>query len=985
MPSGDRLEVRDDETDFYGKHYFEHLAATYDLPPIEVRARSDLSQRCIFWLRGLLKYKTPPARVLELGCAHGGFTAMLRWAGFDATGLDLSPSLVEGAHRRFHIPVLAGPVESQAIPPASLDVIVLMDVLEHLGDPLGTIGHCASLLKPDGLFFIQTPQYREGRTLEQMHAGGDAFVQMLLPDQHLYLFSRSSVKLLLRKAGVEYTQFEPAMFAHYDMALAASPQAIKNSIPVQEAAIRLQSSPEGHAVVALMDLDARFQELQLRFAESENDRAARLQNMQQLEQLLAESQADRSARLDNIHRLERNLAEAAATNERLKDLHNALIVDLSKSDTQIAELQDRIRELDARLDSATRDCESFQSRLLEEQTRHSASDVEIESLTLRLKAREALLDRVRRSYVFRLMRKLGLWSWLELEPAVLPAPVPTRRKRQKGGLLRRVVVDLTPVLPGLTNGGAKIMTIELLRNLAKAATGCEFILLTSEASHEELGALDAANIRRVCVNAPAKVLRRSDNIAIRAKRILVRFLPENVLQVLAAIYRRVTGQAAFSVLSGSLLERLEADLLFCPFTSPFFFDPAVPVVSVIYDLQHVYYPQFFQPQEIEERERNIQQAFRLASRVVCISEYVRETVLRHSSLPPERVRTIHIVLPNRLAPPSPALRESVLEKHALVPERFLLYPANFWPHKNHEILLTAFGMYLSTNPASDLKLVLTGAPSPRRDELIEAAKRMRLGHAVVFGGALPDEEFSVVMHSCAAMIFPSLFEGFGMPLLEAMAAGVPVLSSNATSLPEVAGDAALYFDPRKPNEIVEAITRIESDPELRRRLAEKSGERLSAFGSSELMAASYLRVFHEVTADPSGASAPGIYGVFEDRWLGERVTIFCGQADESQTLVLKVEVPDWVPMGKISIRLSYGGMEKLFNVPRGGKVTMACPLGETSERIELFCSPVFQPSSYGLGSDSRSLSCCLDSAEIISAEGAVILDLKSHLCQLVSP
>jgi glycosyltransferase involved in cell wall biosynthesis len=117
-----------------------------------------------------------------------------------------------------------------------------------------------------------------------------------------------------------------------------------------------------------------------------------------------------------------------------------------------------------------------------------------------------------------------------------------------------------------------------------------------------------------------------------------------------------------------------------------------------------------------------------------------------------------------------------------------------------------------------LKLVLTGAPGARRDFLMDAAARMGMNGSVVFPGYVPDADFSALMRGSMALIFPSLFEGFGIPLIEAMAAGRPLLVSNATSLPEVAGGAALLFDPRRPMEIVGAIARIAADPRLRAEL-----------------------------------------------------------------------------------------------------------------------------------------------------------------------
>jgi glycosyltransferase involved in cell wall biosynthesis/SAM-dependent methyltransferase len=981
IPAENDLLVHDDERNFYGKHYFERMARDHGQPPLQTRARADLQERCLHWLRGLLKYKLPPGRILELGSAHGGFVALLRWTGFDATGLDLSPTLVDLARRTFDVPMLVGGVEFQNISPASLDAIVFMDVLEHLRDPVGTLRHCLGLLTLDGIFLLQTPQYREGKTLAQMQVENDSFLQQLRPEQHLYLFSKSSVRRLFRAIGVENIEFEPAIFSGYDMFLAAGRQAL---VRTQERAVTesLESRAPSRLSLALLDLDQRFQELNARYAESEADRVARLRDVHALQELLEEAQADRANRLENIHTLEKLLTETQSNLIGRTEKITALGHLLAESSAASAELALRLKQAhlrvaqyEAQIDqqaTGLREPAEKLHRTQEEDSRRAAvlrgllasAQESLSQVQAACDAHAGLLDRIRLSYVFRLMRTLGLWKWLDSRECSKNTPSATDPLPRRE--LKRVVIDLTPMLPGGENGGAKVMTLELIRHLGAGAPDCEFILLTSEKSHDELAALDARNIRRICVNRPDAVLKSADYLATEARRLLARFLSAGVLEKLAGIYREVSQRAPFG---DGLVRKLNADLLFCPFTAPFFFAPGVLVVSVVYDLQHVYYPQFFEPSEAHERDRNFRNACRVANRIVCISEYVRKTVLKHTTFPAERVETIHIQFPRSFRHTSPAVRMRVLDSFGLQPETFLLYPANFWPHKNHDLLLSAFGMYRAAHPQSDLRLVLTGAPGRRRDELIEASRRMNLAGAVVFPGYLPDEELSALIESCLAVIFPSLFEGFGIPLLEAMAAGKPLLSSNATSLPEVAGDAALYFDPRRPAELVSAMSRIEEDPDLRRSLVENGARRLATFGKPEEMASRYLRVFNDVICQTADLS-PGVYGVFVDNWVGERFSIIFGCGAPSRKLVIRMSVPNWVPMKAVSVRLHHdGASSEVHAIPRGERLTINQPLGSACGVIEIQCSPTFQPKAYGIGDDARWLTCQCPPVEIIDADG----------------
>ena len=223
-------QVRDDEQDFYGKNYYlRHIQEDYGLPDLETRARADLPERCLHWLRTLLKFVPGPgARTLELGCGHGGFVAMQRWAGMDAVGLELSPWLVRQARELFGVPVLEGRLEDQELAAGSWDAVVMMDVLEHLPDPRQTLGRAVSLLRSPGSFLlIQTPCYPAGQSYEALRARDHPFLQQLKPVEHLYLFSEPAVARLCAELGVGQVHFEPAIFAHYDLFAVASASALQ--------------------------------------------------------------------------------------------------------------------------------------------------------------------------------------------------------------------------------------------------------------------------------------------------------------------------------------------------------------------------------------------------------------------------------------------------------------------------------------------------------------------------------------------------------------------------------------------------------------------------------------------------------------------------------------------------------------------------------------------------------------------------------------
>ena len=423
--------------------------------------------------------------------------------------------------------------------------------------------------------------------------------------------------------------------------------------------------------------------------------------------------------------------------------------------------------------------------------------------------------------------------------------------------LRRVTVDLTPVLPGGDNGGAKLVARSLIRELAVLAPDTEFIVLTSDSSHAELADLDGPNVRRQCANVEVAST-RVDPSALAGARLAARVVVDALLPpgarsrvkdaVWAVVKRRRRRQVAASV---------AADLHFCPFTAPFFFDPRVPLVSIVHDLQFLEFPEFFEPQQLQDRHRHFLDACERADRLICVSEFVRQTVLANSRVRPEAVQTIHsaVLHATRRDPQAASIAREVLAALGVRPSRFLLYPGNAWPHKNHRVLVEAFAGYQRRKPGTDLALVCTGAPGRAFDEITRFSQQVLPPGTFAFAGYLPEREYAALLQSCRALIFPSLYEGFGLPVLEAMACDRPVLCSTSSSLPEIAGDAAVLFDPRDASAIADAIESLETEPAFEAALIQHGRRRAKQFGSAREMAAKYLSAFEDVVCARSGAAA----------------------------------------------------------------------------------------------------------------------------------
>ncbi|MFL5963556.1 MAG: glycosyltransferase family 4 protein [Gaiellaceae bacterium] len=213
-----------------------------------------------------------------------------------------------------------------------------------------------------------------------------------------------------------------------------------------------------------------------------------------------------------------------------------------------------------------------------------------------------------------------------------------------------------------------------------------------------------------------------------------------------------------------------------------------PTVVTLHDLQHLDLPNLFGRGERAFRAAAWHRGLRRADRVVAVSGFVRDRAVARLGLDPSRIRVVHHGVDHDRFNPTGATREE-----------FLLYPARRWPHKNHERLLEAFAMLRRDRPR--LRLVLTGGGHPSRAP-----------EGVEVRGNVSMEELVDLYRRAAALVFPSLYEGFGQPPLEAMACGCPVACSDAASLPEIVGEAARLFDPLDPTAIAAAVDDVLDAP-----------------------------------------------------------------------------------------------------------------------------------------------------------------------------
>jgi glycosyltransferase involved in cell wall biosynthesis len=175
---------------------------------------------------------------------------------------------------------------------------------------------------------------------------------------------------------------------------------------------------------------------------------------------------------------------------------------------------------------------------------------------------------------------------------------------------------------------------------------------------------------------------------------------------------------------------------------------------------------------------------------------------------------------------------------------YLFFPAHCWPHKNHAKLIEAFALIVPHIP-KDLRLIFSGGPFPASHAAHDLIRQHGLSHRVTHLGYRSAIEVQALLHGCFALVFPSLFEGFGIPVMDAIIAGKPIACSNCTSLPEIAGDAALTFDPHNIHDIGGRLLEIINDPARRATLLE-AGRRRRPLFSARLSAVKTLAVYQQV-------------------------------------------------------------------------------------------------------------------------------------------
>ena len=314
------------------------------------------------------------------------------------------------------------------------------------------------------------------------------------------------------------------------------------------------------------------------------------------------------------------------------------------------------------------------------------------------------------------------------------------------------------------------------------------------------------------------------------------------------------------VLSDGFLESLQPDVVHFPYVAHYE-QSSLPSVLTMHDLQHRHFPEYFSASHLAWREAAYPEALAHATLVVADSDFVRDDIVRQYGVPAGKVVTIPLASSLGFHPkPSPQFCEELRARWQL-PDAFALYPAMTNGHKNHARLIDAVAALRDAGRL--VHVVCSGRQAHVWPSIQKRLHDLRLEDQVRFTGFISAAELLALYRLAQFVVFPSLFEGAGLPVLEAMEQGVPVACSAIPPLREYAGEAALFFDPARTDEIAQALDRMSSDRALRDDLRDAAGRRAAMFTPRE-MARRHLAAYRRACS--AGAPQRVVDPLPEETW-----------------------------------------------------------------------------------------------------------------------
>ena len=391
-------------------------------------------------------------------------------------------------------------------------------------------------------------------------------------------------------------------------------------------------------------------------------------------------------------------------------------------------------------------------------------------------------------------------------------------------ITRDIIIDMSPLGE---KGGMITLTQSLIKDIAEKRPNWRLLILIHKGCRQSYNLPDNPNVK-----------------CIEIKPTPIPFI----------FSQELLKSRSFCAVRDKLTQLLYYDRIFIDNKCDLIWDPVgdsslcnfvtVPRISTVHDIACFdVIPKFFASSK-HQRIAGIciGNAMFFSQKIITVSEFSQKRICDKFSVSKDFVKHIPIKLGTRVySNANPKKSLTVLHKYKLQSQKYFIFCSTWWKNKNHSALMKAFNKFAEKN--SEIKLILVGKhPKTFESQPIENYCSDRL----LITGFVPDEELGILLKNALAFIHPSVYEGFGMPIIEAMANGIPVACSNVASLPEIAGSAALLFDPFDVNSITQAMHRLADDPELRKKLIQKGYEQAKKYSDRDAMVDEYIRVMEEV-------------------------------------------------------------------------------------------------------------------------------------------
>lgn len=278
-----------------------------------------------------------------------------------------------------------------------------------------------------------------------------------------------------------------------------------------------------------------------------------------------------------------------------------------------------------------------------------------------------------------------------------------------------------------------------------------------------------------------------------------------------------------AILPLSLMKHKDLDVFFSPAHYAPRFCPA-PLVITIHDLSYFYYPDEFLKKDLYKLINWTRYSIEKAKKIICVSRNTKKDLMKFYKVPESKITVIYNGYEKQAQRSKVKIQSRNLKFN---PKQYILYVGTLQPRKNVLTLIKAFSKFVMHNPS--FKLVIVGKKGWLYEKMFSLVEQLSLEKSVVFTGYVSNEKLAVFYRNAFCLVLPSLYEGFGIPILEAMSNGCPVISSKVSSLPEIGGDACLYFDPNNVDELINKLTSLKQNSHLRTNLVQKGKERITNF------------------------------------------------------------------------------------------------------------------------------------------------------------